>query len=260
MSCQCSSLVSPSGEPLPSISDVQGLYVSPQPCCDDNACEPATPTEGTTLANTWLDSCCHSTGLTILARVGDKLARFAGSGFLQLTNGKFSVVSSVPIRSATLWHRWWKPTAASRPILGEPLPYPHLTVGDADGNHHNIKGPDAEDAVPHWNSTTKEFTNKPISEIPLCQKGLLPRAFSLELTGYAPIPENGSTTAVRCLSTLEGSGLLWADPVPTVDTDCECAPQPSLASVVTALPFPDGEGPYTLKYSLAEGLYWSEDA
>jgi hypothetical protein len=207
-----------------------------------------------------LDSCCHSTGLTILARVGDKLARFSGSGFLELVNGKFNVVQSIPIQLSTLWHRWWKPTAASRPILGEPLAYPYLAIGNASGDLHGIKGPDLEDAVPHWNSTTKEFTNKPISEIALCQKGLLPRASALELTGYAAIPEDGSTTAVRCLSTLEGSGLLWADPVPTVDTDCECAPQPSTASVVSALEFPSGAGPYTLKYSLADGLYWSEDA
>lgn len=261
MSCNCQNIaaVSPSGEPLPSISDVQGLSSTPVVCCEP-VCETTSPGDGTVLSNHWLDSACHTTGITILARVGDRLARFAGSGFLQLTNGKFSVVASVPIRLATLWHRWWKPTATARPILGEPLAYPYMGIADANGNLHGIKGPDAEDAVPHWNSTTKEFTNKPISEIPLCQKGLLPRAPALELTGYAAIPETGSTEAVRCLSTLEGSGLLWADAVPTVDTDCDCAPQPSLASVVTPLPFPDGEGPYTLKYSLAEGLYWSEDA
>ena len=259
MSCNCSSQLSPSGEPLPDISDVQGLSTSPSPCCGDATCEPSTGSEGSTLTSSWLDSCCRSTGLTILARVGDKLARFSGSGFLQLTDGKFSVVQSIAVRSTSLWHRWWKPTASSRPILGEPLTYPYLTIQDLDGYHHPIKGPDAEDALPHWNSTTKEFTNKPISEIQLCQKGLLPRAPALELTGYAAIPETGSTEAVRCLSTLEGTGLLWADPVPTVDTDCDCAPQPSLASVVTTLPFPDGAGPYTLKYSLSDGLYWSED-
>lgn len=262
MSCNCQNidLVSPTGEALPSISDVRGLSSTPTVCCDTR-CEPASPGEGTILSNHWLDSACHTTGITILARVGDRLARFAGSGFLQLTNGKFSVVASVPIRLATLWHRWWKPTASSRPILGEPLAYPYMGIADADGNLHGIKGPDAEDAVPHWNSTAKEFTNKPISEIPLCKKGLLPRASALELTGYAAIPEAGPNDQVRCLSTLEGAGLLFGDPVPTVDTDCACDPTPSLASVVSMLPFPDDEtATFTLKYSLTEGLHWSEDA
>jgi hypothetical protein len=260
MSCNCQNLaaVSSTGEPLPLISDIHGLANAPTECCSDS-CIPNAQSEGTILSNHWLDAACHTKDITILARVGDRLARFVGSGFLQLVNGKFSVVQSLALRSNTLWHRWWKPTAASRPILGEPLPYPHMVVGDVDGNLHNIKGPDTEDAIPHWNSTTKEFTNKPISEIPLCQKGLLPRASALELTGYAAIPEGGSATSVRCLSTLQGSGFLFADPIPTVDTDCECASTPSLASVVATLPFPDGEGPFTLKYSLAEGPYWQED-
>lgn len=262
MSCNCQNIaaVSPTGEPLPNISDVQGLSSSQTVCCNNENCEPASASDGTVLSNHWLDSACHTENVTILARVGDRLARFAGSGFLQLINGKFSVVQSIAVRSTALWHRWWKPTASSRPILGEPLAYPYLTIQDSDGYHHPIKGPDLEDAIPHWNSATKEFTNKPISEIPVCQKGLLPRASALELTGFAAIPENGDSTQVRCLSSLEGTGLLFADPVPTVDTDCDCAPTPSLASVVTTLPFPDGEGPYTLKYSLADGLYWSEDA
>lgn len=259
MSCNYTNPLSPNGEPLPCITDVRGLSATPAVCCDDS-CVETSSSDGTILANTWLDSACHTTDITILARVGNRLARFAGSGFLQLTNGKFSVVQSIAVRSTTLWHRWWKPTASSRPILGEPLAYPYLTIQDSDGYHHPIKGPDLEDASPHWNSTTKEYTNKPISEIPVCQKGLLPRASALELTGFAAIPEAGPRDQVRCLSTLEGAGLLFADPVPTVDTDCECAPTPSLASVVTTLPFPDDEtATFTLKYSLAEGLHWSED-
>lgn len=262
MSCNCQNIaaVSPTGEALPYISDVQGLSSTSEVDCQ-SGCETSSPSDGLILSSTWLDAACHTTGVTILARVGDRLAKFAGSGFLQLTNGKFSVVASVPIRLSTLWHRWWKPTANARPILGEPLAYPYMGIADADGNLHGIKGPDAEDAVPHWNSTTKEFTNKPISEIPVCQKGLLPRASALELTGYAAIPEAGPSDQVRCLSTLEGAGLLFGDPMPTVDTNCECALTPSLASVVSMLPFPDDEtATFTLKYSLAEGLHWSEDA
>jgi hypothetical protein len=263
MSCNCQNVTvsAPDGGTLPLISDVNNLSNTQCTDCGDNSCENSNASEGSVLPNSWLDACCHTTGVTILGRVGDRLARFAGSGFLQLTNGKFSVVQSFTLKADTLWHRWWKPTAGSRPIIGEPLAYPHLVISDSEGSLHSIKGPDLEDAIPHWNATTKEFTNKPISEIPVCQKGLLPRASALELTGYAAIPEAGPSDQVRCMATLEGVGLLWADAVPTVDTDCECAPTPSLASVVTTLPFPDDEtAVFTLKYSLADGLYWQEDA
>ena len=261
MSCNCTSPLSPNGEPLPQVADILGLSTPQTPCCGDAVCEPSSSSEGSDLPSSWLDSGCATKGVTILARVGNKLARFSGSGFLALVNGKFNVVQAIPLKITTVWHRWWKPTPASPPILGEPLPYPYLVVADAGGTMHGIKGTHNEDAVTHWNSTTKEFTNKPISEVRICQKGLLPRAGALELTGYAAIPADNSPDLVRCQATLEGTGILWSDAVPTVDADCECSTPLSLASVVSALPFPDDNADtlFTLKYSRVSGLHWVEN-
>ena len=260
MSCNCNSVVSPSGEPLPTIADVQGLSSVSSVCCTEPQCEPSTTSEGTTLPSTWLDSVPASTGLTILARVGDKLARFAGSGFLQLVDGRFKVVQSLQIQLSTIWHRWWKPTSAARPILGEPLEYPYLVIASGDGSPHVIKGPSEESAIPYWNATTGTWSNKPLSEIDICRKGLLPRSNSIELVGYAPIPAGGDPASVRCLASLSGGGILFAEPTPSIASECSCGDPPDLASPVTTLSFPDGEGLYTLKFSKEDGPYWSEDA
>jgi hypothetical protein len=199
--------------------------------------------------------------VTILARIGDKLARFAGSGFIKLDSGIASVVSSVPIKLTTIWHRWWKPTPASPPILGEPLTYPYAAVADTDGNIHAIKGPASENAVPHWDATTKEFAQKPVSEIELDRKGVILRANNLELVGYAPIADGGAVDAVRPMRALNGKGLVILTEAATIDGTCECAPGAGVASKAStlALPVPDGAEVYTLKFSTALGLHWSED-
>jgi len=48
----------------------------------------------------------------------------------------------------------------------------------------------------------------------------------------------------------------------TVDDSCECAPGSGTASAATTLAFPTpiADETYTLKYSTALGLHWSEDA
>lgn len=266
MSCNCTSItpVSPDGDCLPTIADDCALAKTVtvcKSCPSDDECLRSDQSDGTTLTSSWTDAGCYSEGVTILGRVGSKLARFAGTGFIALESGVAKVVSSVPIKLATIWHRWWKPTATSAPILGEPLAYPYLAIADTEGNLHAIKGPADEDAVPHWDSTTKEFTQKPVSEIELDRKGAILRANNLELVGYAPIAEGGEVDAVRPMRALNGKGLVVLTEAATVDGTCECAPGAGTASKAStlALPVPDGAEVYTLKYSTALGLHWSED-
>lgn len=272
MSCNCTKTVavSPSGEPLPSVADDAALASSVETCkecysdpSNDNACE----SEGTSLDSTWLNNGCYTEGVTLLGRIGNKLARLGGTGFIKIANGAASVVQSVPLQLTTLWHRWWKPTALSRPVLGEPLAYPYLSIADANGNLHAVKGPADEQAAPVWDPTTKEFTNLPLSELPLSQKGLLPRAASLELVGYAAIPSDGSAEAVRNLTTLAGEGIIIVTKQDTVDATCACEgcdPVESKASVATFLPNPTEAGTYSLKVTVdAEGVAthsWEADA
>jgi hypothetical protein len=266
MSCNCQSItpVAPDGSCLPLIADDCALSKNPticKQCPSDDECLRSNQSDGTTLSSSWTDACCVSENVTILARIGDKLARFAGSGFIKLDTGIASVVSSVPIRLTSIWHRWWKPTPASPPILGEPLAYPYATVADTDGNVHAIKGPASENAVPHWNALAKEFTQKPVSEIELDRKGVILRANNIELVGYAPIADGGAVDAVRPMRALNGKGLVILSETATIDGTCECAPGAGVASKATTLadPIPAGSATYTLKFNAAQGKHWVED-
>lgn len=266
MSCTCQSVtpLSPDGDCLPTIADECALAKSDTLCkqcpSDDEALR-SDASDGTTLASSWTDAGCYSEGVTILGRVGSKLARFAGSGFIAIESGIAKIVSIVPLRLGTLWHRWWKPTHASSPILGEPLAYPYMAVADTAGNLHGIKGPVDEDASPVWDATTKEFTQKPLSENPLERKGVIPRADNLELVGYAPIAVGGDPDTVRPMRALNGTGLVVLTEADTVDDTCDCAPGSGTASKASTLVFPTpvADETYILKYSTALGLHWSED-
>lgn len=267
MSCNCTTpaAVSPTGECLPLVIDdcaVAKDVSACTPCYSDPQCLASDQSDGTTLAATWLDACCHNEGVTLLGRVGSKLAKFTGSGFIALTGGYASVVPSVPLNLTTIWHRLWKTTPTRRPILGAPLPYNYMAVGSAEGKIHGIKGPSDESATPVWDADTQEFTQMPLSEVPLPRKGVLARANNIELVGYAPIASNGLATAVRDQKALSGKGLVILTEVNTIDSTCECADQNGTASKAStlALPVPDGVEVYTLKYSTALGLHWSEDA
>jgi hypothetical protein len=194
--------------------------------------------------------------------VGSNLARFTGTGFISLVNGVASVVTTIPLRVSTLWHRRWKATPTATPVLGEPLAFPYQVIGDADGNLHAIKGPEDEKAVSVWNHSTGEFTQTPVSELPLERKGVITTGSGIELVGFTPIADGGSATAVRPIKALSGAGLVVLTEQATIDDSCECAPGSGTASVATtlALPEPVADETYTLKYSTALGLYWSEDA
>lgn len=258
-------MTSPSGEALPSVEEDCALK-NPQTVCktcpsDDEALK-ADTSEGTTLANSWSDAQCHVEDLTILARVGQKLARFTGTGFIALDTGIARVVKAVPLTLQNLWHNYFKPSPTSSPILGEPLPYSYMAVGDDKGNIHAIKGTANEDAAPYWDSTTKQFTQRPVSENTLPRKGVVTAASGLEIVGYAPIADGGNPAEIRNLHALLGAGLMYMEQQATVDDACDCAPGSGIASVAKtlALPVPTGSETYSLKYSTAEGLHWSEDA
>ena len=263
MSCSCQKIVvtSPEGDALPTVGQDYAIS-KPQAVCktcvvDDN-CLTSDASDGTTLASSWLDTTCQSSGVTLLGRVGSKLARLAGSGFIQIENGIASVVPSVPLRLTTLWHRWWKPTQASPPILGAPLPHPYQVIADDEGNFHGIKGVDSEDSISLWDSTTKTFVHTPLSEIPHYAKGLLPRATGLELTGFTPIAALGDVNSIRPEQVLSGTGLVFLTEQATVAGGCNAA-KASVANTL-ALPIVTDTTVFTLKYSKALGLHFAADA
>lgn len=259
MSCNCTST-----NALPTVADDLALQQTTEACVDcpqDNSCINSCQSEGTELPSSWLDAGCRSGDLTILARYGSKLSRFSGSGFIKLVNGVASVVTSVPLKAATLWHRWWKPTATSTPIVGEPLAYPYQVIAAPTGDLHAIKGHAEEDSVALWDASAKEFRQTPESELPKAQKGLLPRAEEIELIGYAPIAEGDEADTVRPLASLEGAGLIYLEQQATVASPSNpCGAALASVTKTLAMPTPVADETYTLKFSTAQGLYWSADA
>lgn len=243
-------------------SDLPQLIGSTPCAC---ACLPevsdSVASEGTVLAASWRDAVCVSGGVTLLGRFGTNLAKLAGSGFIKLENGIASVVESVPLRTTALWHRFVRSATTSPPAIGEPLPFPYQVIADGVGNHHLIRGTGQTKSVTVWDNTSQNFVQTPVSDIPDQTKGPLPRANGIELTGYAPIAENGPVDTVRSVRALNGAGLVVLTEQATVDGDCECAPGVGTASVAStlALPVPLSNETYTLKYSTALGLHWSAD-
>lgn len=236
MPCSCNTTAE-----LPQISDIP---TSPQArtevCCDDPSLVAADPGTGTDLNASWTDAACYKDDVVILGRVGTRLARFAGSGFIKLVNGVASVVTSVPLSVRTLWHHWWKASATANPVLGAPLDYPYQVIADASGNLHGIRGESDKDAVPFWNSTTEKFAMTPVAEITHQKKGPLVQASGIELTGFAPLSTRCSTT-VRQERGLSGTGLVVLSEVDTSDDDCGCAETNNTVSVATALALPPSD-------------------
>lgn len=172
MSCQCQTPqqapTSPTGECLPTLDQACGLAKSDQlcaPCASDEQCLSADKSDGTTLPNSWLDSCCVNGDVTLLARFGNKLVRFTQSGFLKLTNGKATVVDWIPFKVKTLWHRYWLPSAGSTPVIGDPLDFPYKLVIDEHGNPHAIQGKVGENSLTEWDFTSKAYRQRSVSEI-----------------------------------------------------------------------------------------------
>lgn len=260
MACGCNSTPSnpvstiPAETGFPTIADYAVLN-PPQICdgtetpCGPEAVQPVCLSGGnqlsslapaTSLDNQWLAAECADEGVTLLARVGRKLTRFTGSGFLQLVNGKASVVKSIRLQITQLYHTWWKP--GSYPILGDPKPYPLEVVADKVGNLYGIKGFEAEDSIKVWDYSLKHWAVRPVSDFPTCVRKLHPRSSSLELSGFAPLAADAAPGTLRCLNRLGGEGLVMLTEQPTVSSECACEgcePVDAVASVVSIIPFPD---------------------
>jgi len=264
MSCNCTTQT----PELPTVADDCALaapLASTTPCCRDTQALSSSTSEGAELPLYLTDAACATEDITILGRVGTRLARFVGTGFISITNGRAAVVSAVPLKIRDLWHNWWKPTATSTPIIGEPLPADYLVVAGQDGNIHGIKGLGTEDSIPVWNATTKKHEMKPLSAVPQKVTGLLPRETEIELVGYVPIANDGEITEVRPISALLGTGIIYLTEQDTVEAVCDCVgvtpTSPNKASVAKHLAFPTANGIHTLKFNgTTDTLYWSADA
>lgn len=264
MSCNCNTQT----PELPTIADDCALaapLASSTPCCRDTQVLSSSTSEGAELPTYLTDAACATEDVTLLGRVGTRLARLVGTGFVAITNGKASVVSTVPLKVRDLWHKWWKPTSSSTPIIGEPMAADYLVVADQSGNIHGIKGLGEEASVPLWDPATKKHEMKPLSAIPQKVTGLVPRETEIELVGYVPIADDGELTEIRPLSALLGTGIIYLTEKDTAEAECDCVGvepvSPNKVSVAKHLAFPTANGVHTLKYNgTTDTLYWSADA
>jgi hypothetical protein len=232
-------------------------------CADSNALR-SSASCGYTLPNGFTDPIAdrNNEGVTLLGRIGAKLAKLTGSGFIKIVEGKAFIVSSVPIKISTLWHQWWKPTGINaRPALGAPLPFHHAVIADSVGNLHGIKG-GAEDAGQVWNSEMQQWEVRAEADRAFAKRGHLERAASLELVGLEAIAVSGTGAEVRNFKTLAGSGLIVVEQTSTTASSCDCPgcePVPAMSSIARFVPFPSGDATWTLKWDAESGPHWVED-
>jgi hypothetical protein len=237
--------------------------------CADATALRSTASCGTTLANTWTDAINDNNGegVTLLGRIGSKLAKLSGNGFIQIISGKAFLVSSVRLKLTTLWHEWYKPAGINRrPVLGVPFAAPYQVIADSDGVIHAIKGRTGEgvttDSIHIWNLELGQWDTREVADFPLLQRGLSPTATGIELTGFAPIATSGSSNDVRTLSRLAGLGVVYLEQQPTIASSCECdgcEPIAAVASVAKLLPFPTTAATeYVLKFNTVGGPFWEE--
>lgn len=254
MACNCTQTLSN----LPSIAQDFAVHntVLPIPQCSPEA-EEGCVSDGCPVPSYLTDAGCYSDGIIIFGRRGNMMARFAGDGFIQLKRGVASVVPSVPFRVRDLYHNWWKPEGVVTPILGEPLAFPYLIMGDAQGEPHGIKGVSTEESSPVFDPDTNAFTMQPLTEQSKCFKGQVPQVAALEIVGFDPLAVNDPLTKVRCPKGFIGNGILVVNRVATVPGN---ACNDEFTSVATLIAKPVGAGPYTFKYNSTDGYYWDADA
>lgn len=261
MACSCTKIArNADGQAFPTISTQYHLD-NPQEatCCGEaDSCA----SDGGVVPAALMDGTCANEGVTLLARLGSVVSRFTKSGFIELRNGKAYVVESFSVKLKELYHRRFQSAGKGLPVLGEPLDSAYDAVVDETGAVFGQKGLDTEDSVKIWNKDLALHTVIPISEFPKTHKGLLPYEDELELVGFVPIAADGSPSAVRNLSVLSGEGIIVFEKQATVASDClceGCQPVEAEASVARFLANPTGDGVYTLRFSVDDGVYWEED-
>jgi hypothetical protein len=240
-------------------------------CSDPNAIR-STASCGFTLPTGYTDAINDNSnsGVTLLGRIGSKLAKLSGNGFIQVVNGLAFVVSSVRLRVTDLWHEWWRPAGINtRPVIGTPYDFPYQVIADSDGVLHAIKGLSGEgithDSIQVWDLSAGAWVTRQVADFPILKRGLLPTLTELELVGFAPIATSGSSDDVRQLSRLQGSGILIIEQQATIDSSCACegcTPVPAVSSVARFLANPTEDGTYSLKVVVTDGEavhQWVED-
>lgn len=193
-----------------------------------------TDPEGYDLGLCWVDA-IKVECITLLGRVGKKLAALKGEGALWLKpDGTVCAMDTLPLKVSYLWHKWFKPTPSSSPVIGQPMPFPYQVVADLDGNAHVIQGLAEEDSITVWDFEDQLFYQKPVTDFPVCVRERLEYSPRLELVGFEPLGVGDDPDMLRCLKRIEGEGILVFKQVETSPTPvCDCDECGSMGQVKT---------------------------
>jgi hypothetical protein len=173
----------------------------------------------------------------LLVRVGDKLKKFCGSGFVRVENGLTYLTEQVGVSLTDLYHDH----------AGDPMCFDYLPVGDSCGLVHGTKGLPDSNSVVIWDKALSKFCHVPTSKLGKEAVGQIPPANALELIGYPPIPFGGDITATRELKKLCGTGIVMITPAASEPEPGDC--NAAQACVATVVPFPTEDGDYVLAFS-----------
>jgi hypothetical protein len=173
----------------------------------------------------------------ILLRVGDKLKKFCGSGYVRVENGLAYLTDSAGVSVTDLWHDQ----------DGDPMDFSYITVVDPCGKVHGSQGLKDQNSIAVWDKAIRMFTHVPTSELGKSTVGQLKGSNALELVGFAPIPLGGSLTDPRQMKKLCGDGLVYTRTAPSEPEPGSC-PGEDFSCVSSVVPFPLEDGAYVLAF------------
>lgn len=230
----------------------------------DNCNEPCNDlqslTKGKNLDTSWLDAQCIDESAdpqeeaVVLIRVGDRLKKFCGTGFIEIHNGVARLAKNVALKVVDLYHELDSECPDGSELLA-PRDAKYEVIADECGVIHAIQGLNGEDSVRVWNSAKKVFQTVPLSELSRHITGQLPLSNTLEIIGYPHIVEGGSLTTERDLHRLCGDGVVVIEPkLTTVDPDA--CPGNEEACVARVISFPEEAGNYIIAWNNSDGLHF----
>ena len=224
--------------------------------CEEEECsnyQVSTTTEGST--QPWMTDAREATKLTLLGRIGNRLAKFVGSGFIQVEGGEARLVSHIPLKIRDLYHRYVIPAPGQHPVIGAAKPAPYMVVSDDTGKAWGIKGLSGEDCFVVWDFVSQKWGVKPLTDFPITMRGTLPKSTGVELVGF-DIPDSDCIESARQLRALSGSGVVMlSSKIQKIEDGCACDPC-NVTSEATVVRFPDdsSSAEYMLEWTFEHGL------
>ena len=163
----------------------------------------------------------ETSAMTLVGRIGDRLSKFVGSGFIQVKDGEASLVSQIKLKVSELWHKYVIPNPGGAAVIGAAKPAPYLLISDNNGKVYAIKGLTGENSIVVWDHDTQAWETKATTDFPVAVKGVLPKADGIELSGFRP-PSEACYEKAREAVALKGDGIVFVTSTEATYPDSVC--------------------------------------